>query len=150
MRKRDEQVSKVYAWEDTFVYPLNKWSIAYKDAQTFVDLLWAQEGLMYPPAIVPMPKQNRTAEAKADRGRIFIQEKVRAITLIHELAHSMTATECSYDIGSHSDRHNADFMGIYLKLLEKYLNISLLYTQAKLQGTGIKYNLAATPYCTRP
>ena len=140
---RDYQKSRVYAWESKVVGPRCPRGIKFEDAQTFVDGIFLCEGLVGAPKIVPLPKQNKKALADATRAEIRIKETVPAWVLIHELAHTLTYTH-----DGRCDHHGPDFMGTYLRLLDKYMGLSLLLTMYSLKEWNIKFNLVAQPYIT--
>jgi hypothetical protein len=137
---RDFQRSRVYAWEREEVAPRTSRLIDFADAQAFVDGVWLALGLLYPPRVDLMDKRATRVLANGCRAGINIREKTPAWIILHELAHTLTMTQDDY-----SEGHGPDFMGIYLKLLEKVLNIPLPLLMYSLTQTRIKYNLAAQP-----
>lgn len=137
---RDYQKSKVYAWESKVVAPRNKRIIDFKDAQAAIDGIFLMEQWIGPPKVAPMPKQARRVFATGCRTQIQLPEKTPEWILLHELAHVLTT-----EIDDYSEGHGPDYMGVYLKLLDKYGGVSLLLTTYSLQFEKIKYNLTAIP-----
>jgi hypothetical protein len=135
---RDYQQSKVYNWEAKHVTPGGR--IEFNQAQAIVDHVWKEEGLYFPPRVKPIDCRTTKWAGKADRLRIILQPSVTMQTLLHELAHSMTAR-----ISGESNMHGPQFVGVYTKLIEKYLGMSLpvlLYTQQK---EGVDCDIMASP-----
>lgn len=141
---RDSQKSRVYAWEDKIIAPFSKGAVPFDKAQTFVDGVWLAHGWLYPPRVEPMPKQTRRIMASANRAVVRLRESVPDWVILHELAHTLTC-----DVDGHSAAHGADFVGIYIKLLERVLNVPALMTMYTLQKAKISYNIAALPWMQR-
>ena len=129
MANPDRQRSRVYAWEDANVAPLDGQHIAFAAAQGIVDAIWQELGLHYPPRVEPLPTQARTRIADADRITIRLPALTPSWCLLHELAHCLTTT-----VDGQSDGHGPSFVGIYVQLLQRYL---------QLDGTAMKQSLAA-------
>jgi hypothetical protein len=138
--KRDVQKSKVYAWENKVIAPRSHVMIKFDVAQQFVDGVWLRNGWLFPPTVGKMAAHAKRVWANGNRTRINIRENTPAWVILHELAHTATGT-----IHGDSDGHGADFMGVYLKLLETVLGIPLPLTMYTLNKTGIKYNIGAKP-----
>jgi hypothetical protein len=139
---REYQKSKLYKWEDEVIRPRSPRTIKFEDAQTFVDGVWLCEGLLYPPKVQLMPVQATTIYARGCREYIEIRPVTPAWIIIHELAHTMTMEVYT---GGHEAAHGADYLGIYIKLLDKYCGIPLALSMYSLTQTKLKYNLAAQP-----
>jgi len=137
---RDTQKQKVYDWERHVVSPLSKRSVPFSEAQAFVDGVWLAHGWLYPPTVSLMPKQARRVYATGSRSEIRIQPHTPEWVILHELAHTLT-----YDDDG-NDGHGADYVGIYIKLLERVMNIPSLMTMYTLKQAGVKFNLAAIPW----
>lgn len=63
--RRDNQRSRVYAWEDKVIAPLDPSSISFSAAQGMVDAIWLEMGLRHPPKVEPLPVQVRSRPADA-------------------------------------------------------------------------------------
>lgn len=136
---RDYQKSKVYAWEQAVVSPRAPTHVSFTNAQTFVNGIWLAEGLLYPPKVDLIPKQTRRHVADANRSIIRIPERgVPAWVLVHEIAHSMTSLSEGY-----SAKHGEDYLGTYMRLLDRYLKIPLPLLLYTAREAGLKYNLLA-------
>jgi hypothetical protein len=85
-------------------------------AQAMVDAIWSDMGLRHPPAVEPLPRQTTATLASANRLAIFLPAQTPSWCLLHELAHAMTTT-----MDGVSDGHGAAFMGVYVRLLARYL-----------------------------
>jgi len=142
---RDFQRQKVYDWERAHIAPRCSRIIPRANVQTVIDGIWMAHGLLYPPVVDDMPGQVRRKRADANRLTVrFAEEHIPLWVVVHELAHSMTWT-----IDSSIDKHGPNFMGMYLKLLDKVCNIPLCYTMFTLQSSPVKYDLTATPIVER-
>jgi hypothetical protein len=114
--------------------------IAFGKAQPMVDAIWSEMGLKYPPAVEPLPRQSSATIARASRLSICLPAQTPSWCLLHEIAHAMTS-----DVDGGSDGHGPIFMGIYLKLISRYLRIDPGYLRESATGHEIKVSPAATP-----
>jgi hypothetical protein len=137
---RDGQRARVYAWENRIVGPHDPSSVPFTHAQGFVDAVWAESGLAYPPKVEPLPRRTRVLMADATRLRIRLPPRLPSWCLLHEIAHAMTST-----VEGGSDGHGPRFMGVYLGLLARYLRLSAPALAASARQDGIAVDLAATP-----
>ena len=138
--RRDRQRSKVYAWEERFVVPHDASEIAFADAQGMVNAIWADMGLRFPPKVERLPRQARCTLADASWLSIRLAERNPSWCLLHELAHAMSST---HDEGS--DGHGPKFMGLYTKLLVRYLRLSADALSKSLDAAGIEVDTQAKP-----
>jgi hypothetical protein len=83
-----------------------------------VDAIWTDMGLQFPPCVEPTPGQASATLASATRLSIFLPAQIPSWCLLHELAHAMTS-----DVDGSSDGHGPIFMGVYLKLIARYLRL---------------------------
>ena len=139
--KRDSQKSKVYRWENSVVAPFSKGAIPFEKAQAFVDGVWLAHGWLYPPQVELMPKQAKRVFATGSRARLRLRESTPDWIILHEIAHTLTSNE-----DGRSDGHGADYVGVYIKLLDKVLNVPTLMCLYTLKQAGVKVNLAAIPW----
>jgi hypothetical protein len=137
---RDFQQSLVYKWEDTL--PMGK-VLPFDQITPYVKTVWEGMGLKHPPLVKPMPKQMRKHLADANRSTVRFHEECCERIILHELAHSMT---CHLDGLSH--QHNDVFVGVYMKLLEKFLGLNPLMLYFSAQKFGVKYDISAKPRIT--
>ncbi|MCK9462630.1 MAG: hypothetical protein M0R80_23675 [Proteobacteria bacterium] len=128
---KDPQQNRVYAWERWAVAPHDITEVLFEAIQPIVNHIWAERGLEFPPQVMPMFKK-KTKKADATRIAVRFGEKTYTWIILHELAHSMTST-CD----GRSNHHGALFMGIYLQLLQKYLNLDLVES-AKQAGLRLR------------
>ncbi|MGI0023147.1 MAG: hypothetical protein ACRD9Q_09840, partial [Nitrososphaeraceae archaeon] len=86
---------------------------------------------------------NTKAIGKANRiGIWFFENEVTPTwVILHELAHSMTS-----DINGNTNLHGKEFVGNYVRLVLKYLNVPLPVVLYSLDKFGIQYNFYAKPY----
>jgi len=110
-----------------------------------VDAIWAEQGLRYPPKVERLPRQARTTLADASRLCIRLPERVPSWCLLHELAHGMTTAHDAV-----SDGHGPLFMGIYVRLLERYMRIGRATLLGSLAKAGIAIDPDATPVFVDP
>ena len=139
---RDYQQSKVYAWEAGVINPRTSRQVAFKDAQAFVDGIFICEGLLYPPCVTLLHPNTKRWAGLGSRQEIQIKPVTTVGTLLHEIAHVLTMEIDRSQVG-----HGPDFVGVYMRLLDKYAGVPLALTMYSLQNTGIEYNLAAQYRC---
>lgn len=137
---RDYQKTALYRWEDEYIRPRSKRVIERKDAQTFIDGVFLCERLLYPPKVEPMPKQATTILATGNRHVIQLPEALPAWVIVHELAHTLTS-----EVEHNFEGHGPDYVGIYIKMLDKYCDIPLALSMFTLTKTKVRYNLGAQP-----
>jgi hypothetical protein len=138
--RRDSQRGRVYAWENRVVAPHDPSTVPFAAAQGFVDAIWAENGLSYPPKVEPLPRHTRVLMADATRLRIRLPPVIASWCLLHEIAHAMTST-----MDGRSDGHGPDFMGVYVGLLVRYLLLPFDALVTSLRHEGIAVNPAARP-----
>lgn len=145
MSGRDYQRSALYAWENAIIAPKGGAPIAYADAQALVNAVWMAQGLLYPPQVVAMPRQNRRAWAKANRLEVFLNPDRPTPTwvILHEIAHSMTGT-----VEGESDQHGPDYLGVYMRLVDRHLRIPMPVLMFTANKAGLRFNIAAQPSFT--
>jgi hypothetical protein len=139
---RDYQRKAVYAWERKAVAPFGGPPISFENAQMAVDGIWLAMGLKFPPKVKRKEQHNVRVWAKANREQVWLPpEGVPTWVIIHELAHSMT-----FNVdGCEDSHHGPDFVGIYIKMLDKFLGIPTLMSMYTAKQAGLDFNLAATP-----
>ena len=133
MKVRDVQWQRVYDWEASALEPLNLRQVALKDAQMFVNGVWLAHGWLYPPSVMRQ-RPCRRIVAKTNGDEVHLRDQTPAWVILHELAHVLTLKQ---------ESHGADFVGVYLKLLDDVLNLSVVMMTPTLRLHGIKYNLGA-------
>lgn len=136
---RDYQVSKLYNWEQTLP---SGGMIEIENAQAIVNHVWTQEKLDYPPTVVLIDQRTTKWAGKASRMRIQLQPTVCMRVLLHEMSHSMTS---SVDCMEGSMQHNEWFVGVYIKLLEKYLNVPMPLMLYTLNKHNVDFDIMAYP-----
>ena len=137
---RDSQRGRVYAWENRIIAPCDSTFVDYARAQSMVDAIWTETGLKYPPAVEQLPSQSSATLASATRLSIFLPAQIPSWCLLHELAHAMTS-----DVDGSSDGHGPIFMGVYLKLLSRYLRLDPDRLLESAADDGIAVARDATP-----
>ncbi len=120
--------------------PFGGAKIGFAGAQGMVDAIWADLGLKYPPAVERLPRQARRIVASANRLSLYLPEETPDWCLLHELAHALSTTADGV-----SDGHGTVFMGLYVKLLARYLRLPEAKLLASLHEAGIKVNPDARP-----
>jgi hypothetical protein len=83
-----------------------------------VNAIWSEMELLYPPKVEPLAKHAKATMATATRLCIRLPAQLPAWCLLHEIAHAMTTTAEGW-----SDGHGAAFMGMYVRLLARYLRL---------------------------
>lgn len=142
MSGRDYQKSKVYAWEWDAFRSKDVSKIPHANAQGLIDYIWTQEGLVYPPRLEKLHQRVTSYAGKANRNNIWLPDHTTNSVLIHEIAHSMT---CHSE--GESDGHGKDYVGVFMKLLEKYMKIPMPLMMYTAQKHNVEFNLAAKPWC---
>jgi hypothetical protein len=137
---RDYQRGRVYAWERLDVAPHGPSPVPFAAAQGMVDAIWAESGLCYPPKVEKLPGQSRRVLAHATRLVLRLPPAVPCWCLLHELAHAMAATH-----DGETDLHGPRFMGLYLRLLTRYLRLDEAALLASLRAAGIDVDPDAVP-----
>lgn len=141
VRARDRQRSRVYAWEDREVAPRDPSLIGFAAAQGMVDAIWADQGLRHPPRVERLPARRRARTlASATRISLRLPERTPSWVLLHELAHAMTA---GFDGGG--DGHGPVFLGVYARLLERYLRLPADGLLASMRACGLEVLPGARP-----
>lgn len=151
MRRGDYQKSRVYAWERSHVSPHDKALVPFDGIQAVVNHIWASEGLLYPPRVAPIPKQKTKAAGDGCRLEVrFHEHGAKTWVIIHELAHAMTMGVGSVEDdpdGYVSCPHGPEFVGVYMRLLEKYLKLNLLVLMHTAKVSNVDFDITARITC---
>jgi hypothetical protein len=105
-----------------------------------VDAIWSDMDLRYPPAVTSLSRQATATVARADRLTISLGDHTPSWCLLHELAHAMTS-----HADGRSDGHGPIFVGIYVRLIERYLRLDPQMLIDSLQAAGIEIARDARP-----
>jgi hypothetical protein len=108
--------------------------------KVWVDAIWADMGLRFPPKVEPLPRQARVTLADADRLTIRLPRSSPSWWLLHEIAHAMTSAH-----DRRSNGHGPEFMGLYARLLTRYLRIPLDTLLTSARDAGIEVDMQAEP-----
>jgi hypothetical protein len=130
----------VYAWEDRVVAPHDPTALPFAAAQGMVNAIWADMGLRHPPAVQHLPRQASATIASANRLSLFLPARLPSWCLLHELAHAMTSTA-----DGASDGHGTLFMGVYVRLLARYLRLDPAELIRSARAAGIAVAEDARP-----
>jgi hypothetical protein len=122
------------------VAPCDPTILLFSSAQAVVDAIWSDMGLRYPPAIVPLSRRATATMACANRLSIWLADRTPSWCVLHELAHAMTS-----DADGRSDGHGPIFMGVYVRLIERYLRLDTRTLSDSLQDAGIEVTRDARP-----
>jgi hypothetical protein len=122
------------------VAPCDPTTLPFPAARAMVDAIWSDMGLSYPPAVVPLPPQASKTIGRADRLSVALAEETPSWCLLHELAHAMTS-----HADGRSDAHGPVFMGVYVRLLERYLRLDVQLLSDSLRAAGIEFFRDARP-----
>ena len=120
--------------------PRDQTTIAFASAQAMVDAIWADMDLRYPPAVERLPRHATATLASANRLSLCLPVRTPAWCLLHEIAHAMNTTD-----DGRSDGHGPIFIGLYVKLLVRYLRLNEAYLLASLREVGISIARDARP-----
>jgi hypothetical protein len=138
--KRDWQRSRVYAWENRVIAAHDPSFVSFSAAQGIVNAIWSEMGLLYPPKVESLPKHAKATVATATRLCIRLPNRLPSWCLLHEIAHSMTTT-----VDGQSDGHGVEFIGIYVRLLARYLRLDPVDLAHSAQDDDIKIAGNAQP-----
>jgi hypothetical protein len=127
------------------VAPCDPTVLLFPDAQAVVDAIWSDMGLRYPPAVAPLPRQASATIASANRLSIMLGDQTPSWCVLHELAHAMTS-----HADGRSDGHGPIFMGVYVRLIERYLRLDPQVLMDSLQDAGIAIARNAQPVFVDP
>jgi hypothetical protein len=115
------------------VAPRDPTTLPFPRAQATVDAIWSDMGLEFPPSVERLARHATATIASADRLSLFLPEQTQCWCLLHEIAHAMTAT-----MDGRSDGHGPIFMGIYVRLLVRYLRLDEAELLGSLRKSGIR------------
>jgi hypothetical protein len=127
------------------VAPCDPTILLFSSAQAVVDAIWSDMGLRYPPAIVPLSRRATATMACANRLSIWLADQTPSWCVLHELAHAMTS-----DADGRADGHGPIFMGVYVRLIERYLRLDTQILIDSLQDAGIEVARDARPIFVDP
>jgi hypothetical protein len=129
------------------VAPRDRTTIEFAAAQPMVDAIWSDLDLRYPPAVERLSRRATAtiASASANRLSLFLPDRTPAWCLLHEIAHSMSTT-----IDGRSDGHGSVFMGLYVRLLVRYLRLDEACLLSSLRNAGIGIARDARPVFLDP
>lgn len=114
-------------------------------AQGVVDAIWSDMGLRYPPAVARLSRRATRTIACANRLSIWLADPTPSWCVLHELAHAMTS-----EADGRSDGHGARFMGVYVRLLTRYLRLDAPILTGSLRAAGIAIAEDARPVFVDP
>lgn len=134
---RDYQQGKVYGWERNFKE--GPWS-NFNEIQTIVNYIWNDLSLKYPPQVDKLHNKDK-ALGRANRLKVYFPEKgASLLTILHELAHSLTAK-----VDDYTHQHNEYFVGMYMTLLNKYLGYEYPVLWYLANKYGVQFQLNVRP-----
>lgn len=137
---RDFQRARVYRWEEAVVMPRDPSRNRFEGVQALVTAVWTAEGLLHAPRVLPMPAHARITHATGSRTTIRVPDDVATWVVLHEIAHAMTSTP------EKSDGHGPDYVGNYMRLLDRFLKIPTPLLMFTASEHKIIFNLHAKPY----
>jgi hypothetical protein len=127
------------------VAPRDRTTIPFASCQSMVDAIWADMDLRYPRAVEWLSRRATATVASANRLSLFLPDRIPAWCLLHEIAHAMSMT-----VDGHSDGHGPVFMGLYVRLLVRYLRLDEGDVLASLRQAGISITRDARPVFLDP
>jgi hypothetical protein len=122
------------------VAPCDPTVLPFAAAQAVVDAIWSDMGLRYPPTVAPLSPKATATIARADRLSILLADRTPSWCVLHELAHAMTS-----HADGRSDGHGPVFMGVYVRLIVRYLRLDLQMLIDSLRDAGIEIACNAQP-----
>jgi hypothetical protein len=127
------------------VAPRDRTTIAFAATQAMVDAIWLDMDLRHPPAVERLSRRATTTIASANRLSLHLPDRIPAWCLLHEIAHAMSTTE-----DGRSDGHGPVFMGLYVRVLVRYLRLDETCLLASLRDAGISIVRDARPVFLDP
>jgi hypothetical protein len=110
-----------------------------------VDAIWSDTDPRYPPAVERLSRRATTTVASANRLAICLPDRTPAWCLLREIAHALSMTH-----DGRSDGHGPVFMGLYVRLLVRYLRLDEPSLLASLRDAGISIAREARPVFLDP
>jgi hypothetical protein len=110
-----------------------------------VDAIWSDMDLRYPPAVERLSPRATATVASANRLSLRLPDQTPAWCLLHEIAHAMSTT-----VDGCSDGHGPVFIGLYVRLLVRYLRLDEACLLASLRDAGIGIARDARPVFLDP
>ena len=114
--------------------------LSFPAAQAVVDAIWSDMGLRYPPTVEPLSPKATATIARADRLSILLADRTPSWCVLHELAHAMPS-----HADGRSDGHGPVFMGVYVRLIVRYLRLDPQMLIDSLRDAGIEIACNAQP-----
>jgi hypothetical protein len=127
------------------VVPRDRTTIPFASCQSMVDAIWSDMDLRYPPAVVRLSRRATATVASANRLSLCLSDPIPAWCLLHEIAHAMRTTD-----DGHSDGHGPVFMGLYVRMLVRYLRLDEACLLASLRKAGTRIARDARPVFLDP
>lgn len=129
---RDFQKARVYRWEDTHIAPRDQSQVPFEHIQAIVNHCWP---VQHPPRVLALPKQARVLGTGHRLGLRFPSNTTTPTwVILHELAHALT----------YGDGHGPNYVGVYMQLVEKYLNVPLPFLHYTAKMGRVKFSLSPT------
>ena len=125
--------------------PRDRTTIDFAAVQPMVDAIWSDMELRYPPAVKRLSRRATAMIASANRLSLSLPDQTPAWCLLHEIAHAMSTTD-----DGHSDGHGPVFMGLYVRLLVRYLRLNEACLLASLREARISIARDARPVFLDP
>ena len=125
--------------------PRDRTTIDFAAARSMVDAIWSDMDLRYPPAVERLSRRATVTIASANRLSLSLPDRTPAWCLLHEIAHAM-----STEVDGRSDGHGPVFMGLYVRMLVRYLRFDEVCLLASLREAGISTARDARPVFLDP
>lgn len=129
---RDFQKQRVYDWEDRHIAPRDLTPVPFDQIPHIVHHCWPGP---YPPKVEALHKLSRM-EGTGHRLRLRFptDRPTKTWIILHEMAHALTF----------GDGHGPNFVGAYIHLVEKYLNIPIAFLHYTAKASNVKFNVCPT------
>ena len=105
-----------------------------------VAAIWSDMELRHPPAVERLPRQATATLASANRLSLFLPDRIPAWCLLHEIAHAMSTMHDGRSAG-----HGPIFMGLYARMLIRYLRFDEAGLLASVREASISIDRDARP-----
>jgi hypothetical protein len=110
-----------------------------------VDAIWSDLELRHPPIVERLSRRASAIMASATRLSLHLSDQTPAWCLLHEIAHAMSSTHDGC-----SDGHGPVFMGLYVRLLVRYLRLDEATLLTSLRDARISVARDARPVFLDP
>lgn len=136
---RDFQRQRIYDWEADYIDKIFPNTMEFPQIKPYVDKVWSGLGLMFPPAVKPLPRNSRRIAGDGCRMQLRFLDTYETFetTVLHEIAHALTMN--SDNEVPNDSAHGAIFAGMFIELMVKFMNADRFMLWASANAHNIKF-----------